>query len=312
MKIISHNEIINLKISWNEIFDWVETIITQKNKMILPPKLSMKREGGVFYNTMPSILPLYNIAGVKVVSRYPQRVPSLDSQILLYDLNTGKCKALLDGNFITAVRTGAVAVYSIKTFAKKDFKTIGIIGLGNTSRATIQMLLEVYKDNNFIFKLYRYKDQHLSFKERFKKYSNVKWEIYDTYDEVISESDVVISAITYTNDNLTKEENYKPGCLVVPIHTRGFKNCALFCDKVYADDEGHVKGFEFFDRFKYFSEVTDVVSGERKGRVNNEERIIVYNIGISLQDIYIANKIYEISNKNSEISLNPPKEKFWI
>ena len=51
---------------------------------------------------MPVIIPYLNVAGVKEVIRYPERIPSLDSQIIIYDLNTGKPQAIMDGNWITA------------------------------------------------------------------------------------------------------------------------------------------------------------------------------------------------------------------
>ena len=74
---------------------------------------------------------------MKLITRYPERKPSLDSEILLYDLNTGENIALLDGNWITAMRTGAVAAHSVKLLAIESFKEIGIIGLGNTARAAL-------------------------------------------------------------------------------------------------------------------------------------------------------------------------------
>ena len=63
---------------------------------------------------MPVILPSINYGGVKLVTRYPKRNPSLDSEILLYDLKTGENVALMDGNWITTMRTGAVAAHSIR------------------------------------------------------------------------------------------------------------------------------------------------------------------------------------------------------
>ena len=113
MKIIAHRDIMEMQISPSQCFDWVDYILRNKHSMKLPPKISMKMEGEIFYNTMPSILPKESIAGVKVVSRYPSRMPALDSQILLYNLDTGEQKAVLDGNFITTMRTGAVAVHAI-------------------------------------------------------------------------------------------------------------------------------------------------------------------------------------------------------
>lgn len=57
MKIIDHESIIKLNIPSSKCFRWVEEVIKNKNAMLLPPKISMKLEGHIFYNTMPCILP---------------------------------------------------------------------------------------------------------------------------------------------------------------------------------------------------------------------------------------------------------------
>lgn len=282
--------------------------------MILPPKISMKQEGHVFYNTMPCIIPQYNIAGVKVVSRYPGRTPSLDSQILLYDLKAGKLKALIDGNYITAMRTGAVAAHSIELLSIDNYKTIGMIGLGSTARATCRVLLENNPDKKILIKLYRYKDHAEAFIDKFAKYTNVTFRICSTYEEVVTDSDVVVSSVTYAEKNFCEDKCFKPGCLVVPIHTLGFQNCDLFFDKVYADDIEHVRGFKYFDKFRRFAEIADVITGNAVGRENDQERIIVYNIGIALHDIFFAEKVYQLLDDVDEakVDFEPPKEKFWL
>ncbi len=78
----------------------------------------------------------------------------------------------------------------------------------------------------------------------------------------------------------------------MPIHTRGFTNCDLVFDKVYADDTAHVHGFKNFGKFRFFAEVADVVNGKAPGRESETERILAYNIGLSIHDIYLAEKIY--------------------
>ena len=108
MKVISFDKITEMAVSPLQCYEWVSETISHKKTALLPPKISLKPEiPGVFYNTMPAILPHANWAGVKLVTRYPQRAPSLDSQILLYNLKTGENLALLDGNWITTMRTGA-------------------------------------------------------------------------------------------------------------------------------------------------------------------------------------------------------------
>ena len=43
--------------------------------------------------------------------------------------------------------------------------------------------------------------------------------------------------------------------------------------------------------------MTDVLNNETIGRENDEQRILAYNIGISIQDIFFASKIYDLCNK---------------
>ena len=66
---------------------------------------------------------------------------------------------------------------------------------------------------------------------------------------------------------------------------------------------------------KRFAEVSDVVNGLNPGRENNDERILVYNIGISIHDINFAYHIYEMlkdDNSLLDIDMKSPKSKFWI
>lgn len=314
MKIISFDKIKNLEIDPYQCYQWVTEAIYEKQNAILPAKISLKPDiKGVFYNTMPVLFPPLECGGVKVVTRYPERKPSLDSEILLYDLKTGKNIALLDGNWITAMRTGAVAVHSIVLFAKQGFKTVGFIGVGNTARATLKVLEALYPSRNFTIKVKKYKEQHEVFAYDFEQYSNIEFEFCDTNEELVENSDVVISAATVMEQDVCSDEHYQDGILVIPIHTRGFTNCDLFFDKVFVDDMSHVKGFRYFDRFKSVAEVADVMRKNKAGRENDKEKILAYNIGIALHDIYFAKKIYDmISEECEDISFYTPQSKFWV
>ena len=72
----------------------------------------------------------------------------------------------------------------------------------------------------------------------------------------------------------------------------------MFFDKIFCDDIGHIRNFQYFNEYKSVSEMTDVLNNETIGRENDEQRILAYNIGISIQDIFFASKIYDMFNKN--------------
>lgn len=315
MKIISQEQIKGLNISPATCVEWVKESFSLKETAQLPAKISLHPQGNDFFNTMPCLLPSpYNYYGVKVVHRIKGAIPALGSDLLLYNSQTGELLAMLDADWITTMRTGAVATLAIQTFRKNDAKTYAFIGLGNTGRASMLCLLESEPDVMHHVLLMRYKNQAELFIERFKNYSNVSFTICEDIHELISHSDVIVSCITEAQGLLCEDNSlFKEGCLVVPVHTRGFQNCDLFFDKVYADDTAHVCGFKYFNQFKQFGEIQDVISGKKIGRESDKERILSYNIGLGLHDIVYASKIYEVLKEQSnDIRIVRETEKFWI
>lgn len=311
MQIITNHDIKSLAIQPETCLQWVEEALLQKEECKLPPKTPIKWGHDIFATSMPSLIPSEGKYGLKVVTRFPERIPALDSQILLYDSETGTPLAIMDGNWITAMRTGAVAALSINHLKKTDCKSIGFIGLGNTARTTMLMLAG--QMGGVKINLLKYKNQAELFIERFSK-SDLEYAIYNDVESLIKDSDVVVSCVTAA-DNLICPNNdcFKEGVLVVPVHTPGFQNCDLFFDKVFGDDTGHVRGFKYFDKFKKYDEFVNVLSGNNPGRENDKERILAYNVGISLHDIFFASKIYNLlKDKTCEIDLGAETEKFWI
>ena len=111
MKVIDFDVISQKNISPVDCYNWVSEMIENKNSAVLPPKISLKPFDGVFCNVMPSIVK--ESGGIKVVTRYPDRVPALESFLTLFDVATGEVLALMDATWITAMRTGAVAAHTI-------------------------------------------------------------------------------------------------------------------------------------------------------------------------------------------------------
>jgi ornithine cyclodeaminase/alanine dehydrogenase len=294
MRIIKDIDIQKLGIKDLEIFQWIKEAFILKNTCNLPPKISQKFNNKTnFYNTMPVIIPDIDTAGLKLVTRYIDRKPSIQGDILLYSYLDGELLSLMDATWITAKRTGAVAALAVDLLAKENFESIAIMGLGETAKAFLDMFL-LKETNKFKkFKLLKYKNQT----DKIVKYLNDKnihdIDICNSEKELFDNSDVIISAITVAKGELGKDSWFKEGVLLVPIHTQGFKNCDLFFDKVFADDTSHVKEFEYFNKFKSFAEIDKVVKSEIQGRTTDRERILSYNIGIALHDLYIAKMIYD-------------------
>lgn len=296
MKNITNSEIVALNISATECVEWVREAFIMKSECQLPAKISVHPTGNDFFTTMPCLLPKeYGRFGAKVVSRIVGRVPALKSDMMLFDSNNGELLALVDCDWITAMRTGAVAALAIKTFRNSTAKEYAFIGLGSTARATLTSLLESCKDEQLNIRLFRYKDQAEKIVEEYKHYANATFTIVDNTSDLVRGADVVVSCITDASGLLVEDESlFKPGVLVVPVHTRGFQNCDTAFDKVYADDTDHVKGFKYFSQFKAFHQIEEVLKGEVAGRENDSERILSYNIGLGLHDVLYASRIYDM------------------
>lgn len=313
MKIFHFETIKKQNILPQTCVEWVREAFRLKYLSQLPAKISMKIDEKIFFNTMPVYLPDLNRFGVKVVSRYPEREPALQADILLFDTQTGETLALMDGSWITAMRTGAVAALAIKELKSSTAREYAFLGLGNTARATLLCLLSFLHEPIHI-RLLAYKGQEQLFIERFAAYESVRFSVYDSVEDLIDGADVVVSCVTVATELFAPDRVFKEGVLVVPVHTRGFQNCDLFFDKVFADDTNHVKDFKYFSQFKAYDEFSQILLGENPGRESDKERILAYNIGIALHDVYFAAKLFELleAHPDFQIQTSSNLAKYWV
>lgn len=296
MRYISSGQIESLRIDPATCVQWVREAFLMKRDCILPPKVSIHPQGTDFINTMPCLLPeRFHRFGCKVVSRIKGSTPSLKSDLMLIDSSNGELLALMDANWITAMRTGAVATLAINTLCSSSAKIYSFVGLGVIGHATLDCLLATNIDREITIRLKRYKNHAEETISKYSCFKNVTFEIADTMEELVNGADVVVSCITDADGLLVEDVKlFKSGVLVVPVHTRGFQNCDTIFDKVFVDDEDHVKGFKYFSQFRKFGEFSDILSGKIQGRESDEERILSYNIGVGLHDVLYATKIYSL------------------
>jgi len=83
---------------------------------------------------MPGYIADSGALGIKIVSVYPKNreknLPIINAFILLIDKQTGIPLAGLEGNYLTALRTGAASGVATDYLAKKDSSILAIIGAG--------------------------------------------------------------------------------------------------------------------------------------------------------------------------------------
>ena len=117
----------------NEMMDTIEEAyrIFGANEFYMPPRPVVEHE-----NKTLMYMPCYTkeIIGTKILSIFPENsklgLPSIDGVVLLNDHTTGAPIAVMDGQAVTAWRTGAVGGVGIRHLARKDCHTVGIVGAG--------------------------------------------------------------------------------------------------------------------------------------------------------------------------------------
>src|SRR3954469_18506253 len=128
--LLSHDALIEAVADGVRALSWGE--------MDAPPRQGVAGDGGVVL-TMPG-----RRAGgpvvVKLVGLFPGREPSHPALLCVIDARTGLPLALLDGGWITAMRTAAAAALSVRLSAREDARVLTVVGSGVQARAHLQLL----------------------------------------------------------------------------------------------------------------------------------------------------------------------------
>jgi len=292
---IHDSDIRALEISPRQCVEWVKEAFLHKRDVILSPKISQKPTQDSFFNTMPCCVPTFNHMGVKVVSRLPGNEPPLKSVVNLFDLSTGDLIAVLEANWITAMRTGAVATLAAQTFMA-NFREggFGFVGLGSTASAIVHCLASLLYDKKVDIWLLEYKGRASTFASKFGQYNNLVFHIAKNKEELVENTKALFSCVTVMNEQFLPPSSYPTGYTCIPVHTKGFQDCDLEFDRIFGDDYGHIEEFKNFKKFRTFGEIGDVLMGRIVGRTSDTERILSYNVGIGLHDVWFASNIYKL------------------
>lgn len=103
------------------------------------------RSGAVLF--MPAFLPQSGALGAKVVSVFPQNIraglPTINAIVALLDAETGHPTALMDGTYLTALRTGAASGVATDLLARHDSEIVAIFGAGVQGRTQLEAVCTV-------------------------------------------------------------------------------------------------------------------------------------------------------------------------
>ncbi len=109
-------------------------------KASLVPRMgAFAGETGIL-GAMPAYAPSSGL-GCKLVTLFPGNLdrPTHQAMIALFEPGTGTPAALMDGTYITAMRTAAAAALATRLLARPDARVLAILGTGVQSRSAQEM-----------------------------------------------------------------------------------------------------------------------------------------------------------------------------
>src|SRR5438477_6740462 len=113
-------------------------------KASLVPRVGSRAEQGGILGAMVGYAPSAGL-GCKLVTLFPENRdrPTHQAAIALFDPDTGTPTALMDGTYITAMRTAAAAALATRLLSRPDSSVLAILGTGVQSRSAREMFPRV-------------------------------------------------------------------------------------------------------------------------------------------------------------------------
>lgn len=259
---------------------------------------------------MPSYSDVLKMAGTKIVNVHPDNpkigLKTVMAVVVLNEAKTGLPLALMDGTYLTGMRTGAASAVATKYLARKDAGTLGVIGAGYQSIFQIAAITKVRKIKEIlVYDLFEKQVEKLA-----KILVKEKIKIKKASLEETARQDILVTA-TPAREPILKREWILPGTHINAIgaDAKGkeelepeiLKGAKIFIDNwEQASHSGEInvpleKGL--ISKNDIFAELGEVVVGKKPGRENDKEITIFDSTGLAIQDLYTGNLIYNLAKK---------------
>lgn len=281
-----------------------------------------------------------DLFGLKLVCGFPENVniglPRSNGMIVVYDLHHGLVQGIVDGVYITRIRTGAAGGIGAGYLARKDSEVLMILGAGRIVPAQIAATLErmdrikkviicnprhperaeelaksIRKqlEEEFI-SLYRGTSHY----EEMMKKADIEYTAESSVEMACSEADIIITA-TNAREAVIQAEWVKPGthlsCMGADmpvkqeIDEKLISKASLFADdieQVTTVGECKIAYKKGMIQKGAITEIGKVIAREHPGRKTNDEITVFDSTGIAIQDLLTADVAIRIG-REKEIGL---------
>jgi alanine dehydrogenase len=259
--------------------------------------------------SMPGYLNEDKALGLKVVTYFhensKQNLPAILATIMLFSAATGKMIAVMDGGFITAIRTACASALATQALANPGKVKLGILGAGVQARAHIQALARVRELKQI--KIFSPSGASAAtIKRDMEKPLAVSIEVAQSAETVVRDSDLLVT-VTTAKEPIIKSHWLKPGVHINAVGShrpdlREIDGVTLSQAKVVVDSREAIMAEcgdillalkeRSVSENVIHAEIGEVLAGTRAGRSNADEITLYKSVGIAIQDVAAAQLVY--------------------
>jgi len=277
-----------------------------QGKVQMPPKnyLYFKQYNGDL-RIMPAFATDLDMAGTKIVSVHPSNpqkgLPTVMAVIILNDSKTGFPLALMDGTYITGMRTGAAGAIAVKYLARQNARTLGVVGAGKQALFQIAAISKVRQlEKIFVADINKKNIEILA-----NQLKEIGIEIQEASLEETAKQEILVTT-TPSEKPIIKKEWIIPGTHINAIGADAsgkeeLEPEILQAAKLVIDDwaqsshSGEInvpfhKGI--ITKEDIYSSLGKIVNSEKIGRGNDQEITVFDSTGLAIQDLFTANLVY--------------------
>jgi len=296
-----------LGITTGDVIESIETLISgvENQSAWSAPKAVILPDDGRYMMTALAAAdepPLLAVKTVVLNPRNPERgLPQINGLVTMLDSSSGLPVAVLDGNWITAIRTAGLSATAAKHMARKDSAVAAFIGCGVQAKSHLQAFSDMFPIKE-IRLLGRGQANIKSLCEVAEKRS-LSFTVCKSGEEALSDADLVISSVTYSanmspflNANWLKPGSYSA---ITDLAAPWEKGSFAAFDQITIDDlkqEGALPNKLAPPEF-VTGDLSGLVLGKFSGRNRDSDRNAFIFRGHAMGDLALSILAYQRASK---------------
>lgn len=259
------------------------------------------------FRAMPAYLEGMEACGMKWVNVHPQNLkhglPSVMALIIINDPKTGFPLAVMDGTYITNLRTGAAGGIAAKYLARKNSSRIALVGCGAQAQTQLMALNEIF-DIETVFLYDCVKSQPETFLKK-TRYLGLKMSVLENIPDCLKNADIVVTT-TPSRRPIVKPRWIKKGTHINAIgadapgkeelETEILKKAKVVVDDIaQARHSGEINvpmARKTITAKDIHADLGDIITGKKQGRTTKEEITVFDSTGLAILDVAIADFVY--------------------